>query len=124
MTGLGASAVALTLLAAAPSGLDHSALALTLIVIVALCLLGPYSYLGGAFALEFGGRQAGATSSGIIDGVGYLGGVLAGDTVARIAANFGWRGVFIALAGVSGLAAVAAAVLHVHQSRRTPHGAQ
>jgi sugar phosphate permease len=118
MGGLAAASVALWLLAAAPAGISHSTLALSLIVVVALCLLGPYSYLGGAFALEFGGKQAGATSSGIIDGVGYLGGVLAGDTAARIAAAFGWRGVFVALAAVSVVAAVAAAVLHIHQSRQ------
>jgi len=59
--------------------------------VVAFCLLGPYSYLGGAFALDFGGKQASASASGIIDGIGYLGGVLAGDTVARLSVAFGWR---------------------------------
>ncbi len=122
MGGLVAAAVALGVLAAAPGGIDHAPFALALISVVALCLLGPYSYLGGAFAVEFGGKQAGATSSGIIDGVGYMGGVLAGDTVARIAAGFGWRGVFVALAAVSAVAAIAAAVLHVHQSRRAARG--
>ena len=32
--------------------------------VMAFCLLGPYSYLGGAFALDFGGKQASAASSG------------------------------------------------------------
>jgi OPA family glycerol-3-phosphate transporter-like MFS transporter len=81
--------------------------------VVAFCLLGPYSYLGGAFALDFGGKQASASSSGIIDGVGYIGGVLAGDTVARVARAYGWEGVFVALAVVSALAAVCAGVLFV-----------
>ena len=71
-------------------------LAVALIGCVAFCLLGPYSYLGGAFALDFGGHRAGAASSGIIDGVGYLGGALAGDSVARISVALGWRGVFAA----------------------------
>ena len=66
---------------------------------IAFCLLGPYSYLGGAFALDFGGKQASAASSGIIDGVGYLGAVAAGDSVARVSVAFGWQGVFIVLAG-------------------------
>ena len=73
--------------------------------VVAFCLLGPYSYLGGAFALDFGGKQASAASSGIIDGIGYLGGVLAGDSVARLAVAFGWEGVFVALAVISAVAA-------------------
>ena len=67
---------------------------------------------GGAFALDFGGKQAGAVSSGIIDGVGYLGGVLAGDSVARVSVAFGWRGVFVSLAGVSALAALGAGCLY------------
>ena len=93
-----------------------------LIGVVAFCLIGPYSYLGGAFALDFGGKQAGAASSGIIDGVGYLGGVLAGDTVARISGAFGWHGVFVALASVSGASAVAAGFLYFQQRRRIVRG--
>jgi sugar phosphate permease len=86
-----------------------------LIAAVAFFLLGPYSYLGGAIALDLGGSQGGAASSGIIDGVGYLGGVLAGDTVARISVDWGWRGVFVSLAGVTALSALAAAWLYFHQ---------
>jgi OPA family glycerol-3-phosphate transporter-like MFS transporter len=85
----------------------------------AFCLLGPYSYLGGAFALDFGGKQGAALSSGLIDGVGYLGGVLAGDTVARISVAFGWRSVFQALAVVSLVAAFAAVMLHRLGARAT-----
>jgi sugar phosphate permease len=79
---------------------------------VAFCLLGPYSYLGGALALDFGGKQAGAVSSGMIDGIGYLGAVVAGDSVGRISQYFGWQGVFLALAGVSALAALGAGYLY------------
>ena len=118
LVGLTATAVALALLMAAPPGQANSVLPLVLIGVVAFCLLGPYSYLGGAIALDFGGRQAGAASSGVIDGIGYLGGVLAGDTVARIAAEYGWRGVFVALAAVSAAAALAALALFLHQARR------
>jgi sugar phosphate permease len=118
LAGLSATAVALALLMAAPAGPANSVLPLVLIGVVAFCLLGPYSYLGGAIALDFGGRQAGAASSGVIDGIGYLGGVLAGDTVARIASGYGWRGVFVALAAVSAAAAVAALALFLHQRQR------
>ena len=93
-----------------------SLLPLILLAAVAFCLLGPYSYLGGAMALDFGGKRGGAVSSGIIDGVGYLGGVLAGDSVARVSVMLGWQGVFLALAGVSVLAALAAGYLHSLQS--------
>ena len=46
---------------------------------MAFLLIGPYSYLAGAISLDFGGKRGGATACGIIDGVGYLGGVLAGE---------------------------------------------
>lgn len=83
------------------------------IAVTAFCLLGPYSYLGGAMALDFGGKHGGAVSSGIIDGVGYLGSVVAGVTVAHISNVFGWKGVFFALAAVCAAAAAGAAYLYL-----------
>ena len=119
--GLAASTVALLLLTLAPASAGGSALALAAIGLVAFCLLGPYSYLGGALALDFGGRRAGAAASGLIDGVGYLGAVLAGDAVARLAVAFGWHGVFLALAMVCALSALgAAALLMIHFRRQRP----
>jgi OPA family glycerol-3-phosphate transporter-like MFS transporter len=111
--GLAATALALLGLTSVPSGPAGAALPVAFIAVIAFGLLGPYSYLGGAFALDFGGKQASAASSGIIDGIGYIGGVLAGDTVARLAVNYGWRGVFVALAVVSAAAAISAGYLHL-----------
>ncbi len=93
-------------------------LPVVLIGIVGLGLLGPYSYLAGAMALDIGGKKGGATSSGFIDGVGYLGGVLAGDSVARISVHYGWGGVFAALAAISAASALAACVLFINQKRQ------
>ncbi len=115
--GLAATAVALLVLMAMRSSTSGALLPLSAIGTIAFCLLGPYSYLGGAFALDFGGKQASAASSGIIDGVGYMGAVLAGDSVARVSVTFGWQGVFVALAGVSGVAALGAALLYVLTAR-------
>ncbi|HXZ60034.1 MAG TPA: MFS transporter [Steroidobacteraceae bacterium] len=115
--GLGATAAALMALTAVPAGHAGSWVAVMLIGVVALSLLGPYSYLGGAFALDFGGKQASAASSGIIDGIGYLGGVLAGDTMARLAVWYGWRGVFVTLAAVSAASALSAGYLHLLNTR-------
>jgi sugar phosphate permease len=84
--------------------------------------LGPYSYLAGAFALDFGGKQAGAMSSGIIDGVGYLGAVMGGVTVAQVSVGYGWQGVFIGLAVVSALAAVGAGALYALGRRAAATG--
>ena len=123
--GLTGTAAALLVLMSVRSGPSGGFLAVVVIGVVAFCLLGPYSYLGGAFALDFGGKQASASASGIIDGIGYLGGVLAGDTVARLSVAFGWEGVFVILAAVSAVAAVCAGGLHVLNTRaaaRTIHG--
>src|SRR5258708_36108005 len=99
------AAAALLLLMSMHPGPCTAAPAVLMIGVVAFCLLGPYSYLGGAFALDFGGKQASAVSSGLIDGIGYLGGALAGDSVARLAVAFGWEAGFVTLAGISGAAA-------------------
>lgn len=120
--GLAATAATLLVLMSMRSSSAGPLLPLVAIGTIAFCLLGPYSYLGGAFALDFGGKQAGAVSSGIIDGVGYLGGVLAGDSVARVAVAFGWKGVFVALAVVSALAAVGAAFLYALNARAAAKG--
>jgi OPA family glycerol-3-phosphate transporter-like MFS transporter len=110
--GLVVTALALMALTGVPASTGATFAPLMLIGLVAFALLGPYSYLGGAFALDFGGRRAGAASSGIIDGVGYFGGVLAGDSVARVSVAFGWQGVFVALAVVAGVSAIAAVCLY------------
>jgi MFS transporter, OPA family, glycerol-3-phosphate transporter len=88
-----------------------------LVAAIAFVMIGPYSYLGGAVALDFGGKQGSATASGLIDGVGYLGGVLAGERMARISVQSGWQGAFTVLAGVAALSSVAAVLFLVDQRR-------
>jgi len=121
--GLTATVAALVALMMLRPG-TGSALPLAAIGTIAFCLLGPYSYLGGAFALDFGGKQAGAMSSGIIDGVGYLGAVFAGGSVAKIAVSLGWKGVFAALAGVCVLTAFGAGALYLHGARTQAQGSR
>jgi OPA family glycerol-3-phosphate transporter-like MFS transporter len=88
-----------------------------IVALVAFLIIGPYSFLGGAIALDFGGRQGSGTASGMIDGVGYLGGVLAGDSMARISVSFGWSGAFIVLAVVAFLSSAAGAAFLRHEKR-------
>jgi len=118
---VGLTATAAALLALVPVGASAAGATFPLLAIgcIAFCLLGPYSYLGGAIAADFGGKQASAASSGIIDGVGYLGAVAAGDSVARLSVALGWQRVFLALAAVSALAAVGAGYLHFLSARAT-----
>jgi sugar phosphate permease len=115
--GLTGTAAALLVLMTVHPGATNTIFPVVMIGLIAFCLLGPYSYLGGAFALDFGGKQASAASSGIIDGIGYLGGALAGNVVARIADAYGWEGVFVALAVISAVAALCAGALYLLNRR-------
>jgi OPA family glycerol-3-phosphate transporter-like MFS transporter len=76
-------------------------------------------------ALDFGGKHGAATSSRIIDGVGYLGGILSGDAVARISLAAGWQGAFAVLGAVTAFSTLAAAFFLLLQRRpATPAAAE
>jgi OPA family glycerol-3-phosphate transporter-like MFS transporter len=115
--GLAGTAAGLLVLTQLHAGTAGTALPVVMIGAVAFCLLGPYVFLPGAFALDFGGKQAGAVASGLVDGTGYFGGVAAGSVMAWLAVRFGWGGMFMALAAVSALAAVGAGYLYVLYAR-------
>jgi sugar phosphate permease len=115
--GLTATAVALFLLTSIHRGGADAGLPIALIGVVGFCLLGPYAYLGGAMALDFGGKSAGAVASGIIDGVGYIGAVFAGVGGAKLAVAFGWRGVFATLTVIAAVGAIGAGLLYLMELR-------
>jgi OPA family glycerol-3-phosphate transporter-like MFS transporter len=122
MVGLGATTAALIVLASIPASSSASLLPPVAIGVIALCLLGPYSFLGGALALDFGGKRAGAMSSGIIDGVGYLGAGAAGDSIARVSVSYGWQGVYLVLSAVSAIVALAAGRLYFVSNKAAASG--
>ena len=84
---------------------------------IGFLLIGPYSYLAGAISLDFGGKQGASTASGFIDGLGYLGGMLAGDGMARVSVTYGWSGAFLTLAAVALLSSAVAVVFLLEQRR-------
>jgi sugar phosphate permease len=88
-----------------------------LVALVAFFIIGPYSYLAGAISLDFGGKQGSATASGLIDGAGYLGGVLAGQSFASVSVAWGWTGAFVSLAVIALLSSIAAGVYLNHQKK-------
>jgi sugar phosphate permease len=116
LAGLLLSACALVALGIGPAARSNF-WPVALVTIVAFLITGPYSFLAGAVALDFGGKQGSGTASGIIDGVGYLGGVLSGDSMARISVTYGWSGAFSVLAGVAALSSLAAAAF-LHYERK------
>ncbi|HZV02287.1 MAG TPA: MFS transporter [Planctomycetota bacterium] len=84
---------------------DRVVLACGLIGAIGFFLLGSYSLVGGVAALDFGGRRTAGTAAGLLDGVGYLGGILAGSGVAEAVKQLHWSGAYgimavVALVGV------------------------
>ncbi|HSQ55673.1 MAG TPA: MFS transporter [Gemmata sp.] len=77
-------------------------LAVTLIGAAGFFLLAPYTFCAGVLAVKIGGQRAGATASGLIDTAGYLGALLAGSGIGRLAESYGWGSVFLSLAAVAG----------------------
>jgi OPA family glycerol-3-phosphate transporter-like MFS transporter len=117
IVGLSATTLAMFVLNAVPQGAAGGLLPVSMIGVAGFCLLGPYSFLPGAFALDFGGKEAAAAASGLVDGTGYLGGVAAGTLMAWLSVRFGWGGMFLALAVVSTLAALGAGYLYLLNAR-------
>jgi sugar phosphate permease len=109
LVGLTLTACALAALGFVSKGAGLAAVGL--VVAVGFFNSGPYSYLAGAMALDFGGRKGSALTSGIIDGVGYLGGALAGIAIAAIELRFGWSDAFLVLALLTAMTAACAAAL-------------
>jgi sugar phosphate permease len=91
-------------MSSAPLGL--AALAMT-----ALMLIGPYSLLAGAMALEIGGKQGAATTAGLIDTAGYLGALMSGIAIGAAAEMFGWSASWRLLGIVTVVGAAIAALL-------------
>jgi sugar phosphate permease len=96
--GLFATAVLLLLLGAGRPG---PALGVALVGFTGFAMLGPYSYLAGVVSLDFGGKAGSATACGVIDGVGYFGGILAGSGIARVVVLVGWDVAFQGLAAIA-----------------------
>jgi sugar phosphate permease len=88
-----------------------------LVGLVGLLVYGPYSLLAGALAVETGGARLAATSAGIIDGVGYIAGALAGTVLGRMLDAGGYGLGFGGLAVMTATAAVLA--LGLRSSRQS-----
>lgn len=84
---------------------------LLLVGLLGLFTGGPYAYAVGAAALDLVEAKQAAGVNGLIDGVGYLGALLAGEGVARLAVTLGWSGTFATLALVCVTAAAVAFIL-------------
>jgi len=105
-----AMALCAVALAALAIGTAQHDLTLSVVAIgaTALCLLGPYTLLSGAIAMDIGGRKGSATAAGLIDSAGYAGGTLSGFAIGRLALVGGWASVFNTMAALAAVVAVIA----------------
>jgi sugar phosphate permease len=107
-------AVSLTVVVALVLVLAHGGLrepfeAAAVIAGIGLFLLGPYSLLAGAMALDVSGKRGAATAAGVIDGAGYLGATASGIVLGSLAQHRGWSAAFDVLAGAAALATLVSA---------------
>ena len=115
VVGLALSGAVLWALSATGASTGRT-LPIVLIALLAFVLIGPYAFLGGAIALDLGGKRGSARVAGLIDGLGYLvGGVFAGQGVALLRSHLGWSGMFLTMAAVAGVSAVLAAIYWTSQ---------
>ena len=71
-------------------------------------LLGPYSMSSGCLTLDIAGAKGAGSSTGIIDGLGYIGGALAAFGAGYLSDILGWSQVFVVLAGLAAISTVSA----------------
>ncbi len=87
---------------------ESAVLPLVMVSVAAFLMMGPYSFLAGAIALDLGGKQGSSTAAGLLDSVGYFGAILSGYGIGAIAQRLGWNAVFYSLAVVAFITLVAA----------------
>lgn len=90
---------------------------MALLFVAAFCLLGPYTFLAGAIALDVGGKQSSATASGLIDSTGYFAGIVSGWGIGAIAEHAGWSATFTVMSVVALVTAGAAEVFRRYELR-------
>lgn len=106
---VGLAVMLLVLPAAAQSGRYGLALALGIIGFLAY---GPYSLLSGVLAVEVRGQEHAATVIGLVDGVGYVAGVLSGSFFGRLVMMGGYSLGFQCLAALTFLTGLLCLLLY------------
>jgi sugar phosphate permease len=113
--------LAVSVLVLAHAGIDRMEVALVALGACGLFLLGPYSLLAGAVALDVaeGAHEGGAaTAAGLMDGIGYVGASLAGVVMGTLAQRRGWSAAFDAVAACT-LVALIVSILWARSARRS-----
>lgn len=81
------------------------------LILLSFFVNGPHSLLGGAAAMDFGGRKASGSAAGMIDAFQYIGAGMTQPIIGFVIDNFGWSGWAISLAGFALLGGVLMSLL-------------
>lgn len=106
LTGLSVSIFAITALI--PNAESSQGVIVVLLGAAGFFLLGPYSMSSGALTLDIAGAKGAGSCTGMIDGVGYVGGALASFGAGYLSDRLGWGGVFMVIGGASVLSTLSA----------------
>jgi sugar phosphate permease len=77
--------------------LEYAWFMVVLLGLAGFCIYGPYSMSAGALTLDIAGAEGAGTCSGMLDGIGYIGGTVASLGTGLVADRWGWEQVFWAL---------------------------
>lgn len=91
-----------------PNATESHSLIVVLLGASGFFLLGPYSMSSGCLTLDIAGSKGAGSCTGMIDGVGYIGGALASFGAGYLSDHLGWQGVFYVITLVAGLSTLSA----------------
>lgn len=64
-------------------------------------LIGPYSLIAGAMAIDFGSKHTAAAAAGVIDAVGAIGAIFSGAGMGYLIDRYGWDGAFMIVSAIA-----------------------
>jgi OPA family glycerol-3-phosphate transporter-like MFS transporter len=80
--------------------------------LIGFLVYGPYSLLGGVLSVEVRGKEFAATVSGLVDGTGYIAGILSGIVFGKLLMMGGYTLGFQAMSGLTLISAVLCCFLY------------
>jgi sugar phosphate permease len=93
-------------------------LGLGLISAIAFFLEGPYTFIDGVYSLKMGGKSSGGVIVGVVQALGYCGGIAAGSLTGGIVDSLGWAALFQVLLGVIGFVLLLTLILGYITSKK------
>ena len=86
--------------------------------LVGFTLYGPYSLMSGAMVMDFGGKEAAASASGIVDMIGAAGAIFTGVGMGYMIETYGWNGAFGIIVAMASVATFLSFLLWNHKPLR------